>query len=136
TGESKERGIRAAKLCTACAPISIQVEMRFFFQTEDGKPDGHVTGVQTCALPISGEANWLRTLTSLAIMCTLLAAAVYLNKQRIGHGLHFGGSPTHSSQGKRVNPGKAAKPEPPAYHAQFRWVPAVVVASIILGIAG
>src|SRR5690625_1231675 len=24
----------------------------FFFQAEDGIPDGHVTGVQTCALPI------------------------------------------------------------------------------------
>src|SRR5690625_6542102 len=24
----------------------------FFFQTEDGIRDGHVTGVQTCALPI------------------------------------------------------------------------------------
>ena len=83
---------------------------------------------------LAGETNWLRTLTSLAIMCALLAAAVYLNKHR--HGLHFGGSPTHSSQGKPVLPGKATKPEPPAYHAQFRWVPAVVVASIILGIAG
>ena len=83
---------------------------------------------------LAGETNWLRTLTSLAIMCALLAAAVYLNKHR--HGLHFGGSPTHSSQGKPVIPGTATKPEPPAYHAQFRWVPAVVVASIILGIAG
>src|SRR5207253_8428111 len=27
----------------------------FFFQAEDGIRDGHVTGVQTCALPISGE---------------------------------------------------------------------------------
>src|SRR5439155_5880491 len=26
----------------------------FFFQAEDGIRDGHVTGVQTCALPISG----------------------------------------------------------------------------------
>src|SRR5690625_7973083 len=26
--------------------------MRFFFQAEDGIRDGHVTGVQTCALPI------------------------------------------------------------------------------------
>src|SRR5690625_6886340 len=26
---------------------------RFFFQAEDGIRDGHVTGVQTCALPIS-----------------------------------------------------------------------------------
>src|SRR5690625_7035282 len=27
----------------------------FFFQAEDGIRDGHVTGVQTCALPISEE---------------------------------------------------------------------------------
>src|SRR5690625_6176169 len=27
--------------------------MVFFFQAEDGIRDGHVTGVQTCALPIS-----------------------------------------------------------------------------------
>src|SRR5690625_7153833 len=29
----------------------------FFFQAEDGIRDGHVTGVQTCALPISYDAN-------------------------------------------------------------------------------
>src|SRR5690625_5692673 len=29
------------------------VWLRFFFQAEDGIRDGHVTGVQTCALPIS-----------------------------------------------------------------------------------
>src|SRR5437870_12706452 len=28
--------------------------MFFFFQAEDGIRDGHVTGVQTCALPIYG----------------------------------------------------------------------------------
>src|SRR5439155_11634497 len=28
----------------------------FFFQAEDGIRDGHVTGVQTCALPISTTA--------------------------------------------------------------------------------
>src|SRR5207253_8523206 len=28
----------------------------FFFQAEDGIRDGHVTGVQTCALPISAAA--------------------------------------------------------------------------------
>src|SRR5690348_17569037 len=28
----------------------------FFFQAEDGIRDGRVTGVQTCALPISGSA--------------------------------------------------------------------------------
>src|SRR5207253_3296667 len=29
----------------------------FFFQAEDGIRDGHVTGVQTCALPISRKAH-------------------------------------------------------------------------------
>src|SRR5207253_4785937 len=29
------------------------VYLFFFFQAEDGIRDGHVTGVQTCALPIS-----------------------------------------------------------------------------------
>src|SRR5690625_4775235 len=29
----------------------------FFFQAEDGIRDGHVTGVQTCALPISSISN-------------------------------------------------------------------------------
>src|SRR5690625_7172358 len=30
--------------------------MFFFFQAEDGIRDGHVTGVQTCALPILGPS--------------------------------------------------------------------------------
>src|SRR5439155_14781393 len=30
----------------------------FFFQAEDGIRDGHVTGVQTCALPISPCECW------------------------------------------------------------------------------
>src|SRR5439155_8591848 len=29
----------------------------FFFQAEDGIRDGHVTGVQTCALPISDDSR-------------------------------------------------------------------------------
>src|SRR5690625_6266629 len=33
----------------------------FFFQAEDGIRDGHVTGVQTCALPISTEFNLIDT---------------------------------------------------------------------------
>src|SRR5690625_5305822 len=30
----------------------------FFFQAEDGIRDGHVTGVQTCALPISAKEEF------------------------------------------------------------------------------
>src|SRR6266446_9268303 len=32
----------------------------FFFQAEDGIRDYKVTGVQTCALPISGPQLWIR----------------------------------------------------------------------------
>src|SRR5690349_24804085 len=31
----------------------------FFFQAEDGIRDLYVTGVQTCALPISRRADWM-----------------------------------------------------------------------------
>src|SRR5690606_39294378 len=34
-------------------PKQIVVQLLFFFQAEDGIRDFHVTGVQTCALPIS-----------------------------------------------------------------------------------
>src|SRR5690625_5306182 len=33
-------------------PFKANLVRRFFFQAEDGIRDGHVTGVQTCALPI------------------------------------------------------------------------------------
>src|SRR5438876_3544196 len=35
----------------------------FFFQAEDGIRDGRVTGVQTCALPISLDIEGLQSLT-------------------------------------------------------------------------
>src|SRR5690625_5678875 len=36
-------------------PLSPSSFAIFFFQAEDGIRDGHVTGVQTCALPILGH---------------------------------------------------------------------------------
>src|SRR5437870_3847667 len=33
-------------------PSDVATTAKFFFQAEDGIRDGHVTGVQTCALPI------------------------------------------------------------------------------------
>src|SRR5690606_39604780 len=39
---------------TATDEISVVMLDQFFFQAEDGIRDFHVTGVQTCALPISG----------------------------------------------------------------------------------
>src|SRR5439155_15561012 len=38
----------------------------FFFQAEDGIRDGHVTGVQTCALPISSTPRRRTSASSLA----------------------------------------------------------------------
>src|SRR5207253_4282916 len=39
----------------------------FFFQAEDGIRDGHVTGVQTCALPILAEEFFRAFVTAAGI---------------------------------------------------------------------
>src|SRR6266699_4365794 len=39
----------------------------FFFQAEDGIRDADVTGVQTCALPISPSSNWPSVLENSAV---------------------------------------------------------------------
>src|SRR5439155_8538335 len=41
------------------SPIGALRRLSFFFQAEDGIRDGHVTGVQTCALPISQHGTAL-----------------------------------------------------------------------------
>src|SRR5690625_4566241 len=46
----------------------------FFFQAEDGIRDGHVTGVQTCALPISEIVSILRNWT-VGELSTIAASA-------------------------------------------------------------
>src|SRR5690348_17924746 len=40
----------------------------FFFQAEGGIRDGRVTGVQTCALPISGDGTTTATVLAQAIV--------------------------------------------------------------------
>jgi hypothetical protein len=84
---------------------------------------------------LAGEANWRRTIVGLAFFCALLAVAVLLNGDRFGHGIGLPIS-SHSSGGSAVKLGGKGDHSPGAYHAQFRWLPAIVVASIILGIAG
>src|SRR5439155_16248880 len=54
----------------------------FFFQAEDGIRDGHVTGVQTCALPISlllgsGELAVTPASAALAAPAVLVANLLY-----------------------------------------------------------
>src|SRR2546426_12119883 len=46
--------------------------MLFFFQAEDGIRDYKVTGVQTCALPISFQRWGLTTKPVLMLLCVLL----------------------------------------------------------------
>jgi hypothetical protein len=82
---------------------------------------------------LAGGTNWRHTLASLVIMGSLLSAAVYFDRQRLGHG-QGGPSQGQSGQGHPVRPRSARKPKP-AYHAQFEWLPAVVVTSILLGLA-
>src|SRR5690606_40524446 len=52
----------------------------FFFQAEDGIRDFHVTGVQTCALPISASpgapSGWSAARTRTAEPCTSRSATV------------------------------------------------------------
>src|SRR5690606_40631265 len=50
----------------------------FFFQAEDGIRDFHVTGVQTCALPISDGAQKVEHYTDLSSEAHLLSSAMVL----------------------------------------------------------
>src|SRR5690625_970141 len=55
--------------------VVVKISVIFFFQAEDGIRDGHVTGVQTCALPISIQCSVAvqRTNTVLLPMAVLKA---------------------------------------------------------------
>src|SRR2546421_574077 len=56
-----DREIDETLLCLGTAQCGFQVLFFFFFQAEDGIRDLIVTGVQTCALPISSASPWGRT---------------------------------------------------------------------------
>src|SRR5690606_40610945 len=47
--------------------MSVCICFFFFFQAEDGIRDFHVTGVQTCALPISGGAPGAEDIRALLV---------------------------------------------------------------------
>src|SRR5207253_5000033 len=47
------------RVCVEVYPLQRCCFFFFFFQAEDGIRDGHVTGVQTCALPIYEVADRL-----------------------------------------------------------------------------
>src|SRR5690625_5638448 len=80
----------------------------FFFQAEDGIRDGHVTGVQTCALPISasGMAAILSTFMALLqagdhVVCSRSVfgtTTVLLNKFMQKFGVDATRSEEHTSE--------------------------------------
>src|SRR2546429_6459746 len=51
------------------------LDVFFFFQAEDGIRDVAVTGVQTCALPISGFAATTTALRRLSRTCSVSASS-------------------------------------------------------------
>src|SRR5690606_40245363 len=59
--------------------IFMLVFFLFFFQAEDGIRDFHVTGVQTCALPISGCRRGLAAGAADVIVAPYSAAVAGLN---------------------------------------------------------
>src|SRR5690606_40894416 len=66
-------------LCTSF--LVLMLFLIFFFQAEDGIRDFHVTGVQTCALPISSSRE--RSCTSRAIRNRYLPRSLPLMRDQV-----------------------------------------------------
>src|SRR5207253_7549766 len=75
----------------------IRLTYYFFFQAEDGIRDGHVTGVQTCALPISARGVTVENRTA-------DRGAILVDRGRIGQALQnvIQNAVQHSADGNRV----------------------------------
>src|SRR5207244_10591517 len=67
-----------------CFEFSLLLLVVFFFQAEDGIRDDLVTGVQTCALPISFGQTLRRSRAKLARKFFYTCAAT----QKLGEGVH------------------------------------------------
>src|SRR5690606_40856532 len=80
----------------------------FFFQAEDGIRDFHVTGVQTCALPILFLMVWFtifNTLSAFANSYNTLMIVRFLSG--LPHGAFFGIGAVVA--GRLAKPGKSAQ---------------------------
>src|SRR5215510_12160687 len=77
----------------------------FFFQAEDGIRDGHVTGVQTCALPISASPGWSASRIPEA------AALLDVGVEEEAEGGQLDGA--ESAGGGRAGPRQRQEPEHP-----------------------
>src|SRR5439155_15660746 len=92
----------------------------FFFQAEDGIRDGHVTGVQTCALPILRFCSVSSMRSRLAKTCRLFVrietracgCSASCTRQTTPSPIHRG--PTRRSEERRV--GKECRSRWSPYH--------------------
>src|SRR5438067_5946385 len=88
------------------------IDDNFFFQAEDGIRDRNVTGVQTCALPISGRQQALEVKARLAAWLAARGLAFNEDKTRVvtlADGLDFLGFNVRRYGGKLlIKPSKAA----------------------------
>src|SRR5690606_40952085 len=57
----------------------------FYFQAEDGIRDFHVTGVQTCALPILHECPWERLQKLRKAMSNTLLQMLFRGSNAVGY---------------------------------------------------
>src|SRR5437879_4800666 len=76
--------------------------MRFFFQAEDGIRDTSVTGVQTCALPISTNQITPRGLQYLRLQNKLPLALSLTHEITDSEGQGAVGKPAHGRSGKQM----------------------------------
>src|SRR3712207_8418197 len=85
----------------------------FFFQAEDGIRDIGVTGVQTCALPISREVWPMGSLTSGALAAVLGAFLLHVGEVLVEDDAVFARK-GHRSEERRV--GKEGRSRGSPYH--------------------
>src|SRR5207253_5971507 len=62
----------------------LKLSIFFFFQAEDGIRDGHVTGVQTCALPIYSSPAFSGPACRRRVTSQRCATSVHLRKCAYG----------------------------------------------------
>src|SRR6267154_5248590 len=72
----------------------------FFFQAEDGIRDGRVTGVQTCALPIS-SANVAMMASVSRALTPAMWSATRSEERRVGKECRSRWSPYHEKKKKK-----------------------------------
>src|SRR5437870_9693237 len=72
----------------------------FFFQAEDGIRDGHVTGVQTCALPIFGVEQHIPPTHVVVLEARLGVKARHGRSAGSGHGAVPGMGPRSTASSR------------------------------------